>query len=129
LIVTTALNSFGADSFKLIAEFISEGAQFTPATLQTFKLIDAFNHQQLIVTYVNTNSKISLIFREECRTFCEGKWEQNQQITQIFDDDSNATISQRLVGIGQTGLMGLVGQIGSINTSALITLALSVTTI
>ncbi len=44
LIVATTLNSFGADSFKLIAEFISEGAQLTPATLQTFKLIDAFDH-------------------------------------------------------------------------------------
>jgi hypothetical protein len=125
LIVATAQNPFSADSFKLIAEFISEGAQFTPATLQTFKLIDAFDHHQLIVTYVNTNSKISLIFGEECRTFCEGEWEQSQQLSQIHDNDrqltqkfdnhSNAAISQRLVGIGQTGLVGLVGQIGSIN--------------
>jgi hypothetical protein len=45
LIVVTKQNPFSTDSFKLISEFISEGAQFTPATLQTFKLIDAFDHQ------------------------------------------------------------------------------------
>jgi hypothetical protein len=49
LIDGTAQNPFSADSFKLTTEFISEGAQFTPATLQTFKLIDAFDCQQLIV--------------------------------------------------------------------------------
>jgi hypothetical protein len=81
LIVATTQNPFSVDSFKLIAEFISEGAQFTPATIQTFKLIDAFDHQQLIVTYVNTNFKISLIFGEERQTFCEGEWEQSQQLT------------------------------------------------
>jgi hypothetical protein len=43
-----------------------------------FKLIDAFNHQQFIVAYVNTNSKISVIFGEDCRTFCEEEWEQHQ---------------------------------------------------
>jgi hypothetical protein len=68
-IVATTQISFSADSFKLIAEFISEGAQFTPATIQTFKLIGEFDHHQLIVMYVNTNSKIFLIFGEECRTF------------------------------------------------------------
>jgi hypothetical protein len=35
-------NLFSADSFKLIVESISEGAQFTPATLQIFKLIVRF---------------------------------------------------------------------------------------
>ena len=69
LIVATTQNPFSADSFKLIVEFISEEAQFTPVTHKTFKLIDAVDHQQLIVTYLNTNSKIFLIFGEECRTF------------------------------------------------------------
>ncbi len=35
-------------------------------------------HQQLIVAYIITNSKIYLIFGEECRTFIEGEWEQQQ---------------------------------------------------
>ena len=50
----------------------SEGAQFTPATLETLTLIDAFDHQQLIVVYVNTNPIRSLFFGEECSAFCEG---------------------------------------------------------
>ncbi len=110
----TAHNPFSADSFNLIAGFISEGAQFAAATLQTFKLIDAFDYQQFIVTYVKTKSKISLIFGDECRTFCEGELEKSQQLTQIhdndrqlaqiFDNDSNSAFSQQLVGISQTGL-------------------------
>ncbi len=46
-------SSFNNSSFQLVVKFILisnyEGAQFTPATLQTFKLIDAFDHQQLVV--------------------------------------------------------------------------------
>ncbi len=34
------------------------------------QLIDAFDHQQIFVAYINKNSKISLIFQEECRIFC-----------------------------------------------------------
>jgi hypothetical protein len=72
-----------------------------------FQLIAESNHSR--------NSKISLHFRKDCGIFCEGEWEQSQQLTQIIDDDSNAAISQRLVGLGQTGLFGLVGHIGSVN--------------
>jgi hypothetical protein len=52
--------SFKDSSFQLVVKFIlisnSEGAQFTLAILQTFKLIDAYDHQKLIVMYANTNS-------------------------------------------------------------------------
>jgi hypothetical protein len=61
------------------------------------------------------NSKISLHFRKDCRIFCEGEWEQSQQLTQIFDNNSNAAISQQLIGLGQTGLIGLFGHIGSVD--------------
>jgi hypothetical protein len=68
---------------------------------------------KLIVIY--GNSKISLHFRKDCGIFCEGEWEQSQQLTRIFDNDSNAAISQRLIGLGQTGLVGLVGHVGSVD--------------
>jgi hypothetical protein len=66
----------------------------------------------LIVEY---QTKKSLHFSEDFEIFCEGEWEQSQQLTRIFDNNSNAPISQRLVGLGQTGLVGLVGHIGSDN--------------
>jgi len=68
--------------------------------------------RRLIVEY---QTKISLHLSEDFEIFCEGEWEQSQQLTRIFDNNSNAAISQRLVGLGQTGLVGLVGHIGSVN--------------
>ena len=79
-------NVFGQKS-KLIVDSIPsyEGAQRAASKLivicafglnELIKLISASRHQQLIVAYVKTNSKIYLIFGEECRTFCEGEWEQ-----------------------------------------------------
>jgi len=73
------------------------------------KLISASHHQQLIVAYANTNSKIYLIFGEECRTFCEGELRQHidanddgivaRQLTRIFDDDSNDAPAPKLIVI------------------------------
>jgi hypothetical protein len=101
----------------LIQISISEGARFAPVNLPAFTDGDWIAPQRaaskLIVIYINY--KISLHFHEDCGIFCEGEWEQSQQLTQIFDDDSNAAISQWLIGLGQTGLVGLVGHIGSVN--------------
>jgi hypothetical protein len=77
---------------------------------------DFVGPSQLIVeSKCSRNSKISPHFCKDCRIFCEGEWEQSQQLTQIFDNDSNAAISQQLVGLGQTGLVGLVGHIGFVD--------------
>jgi hypothetical protein len=51
----------------------------------------------LIVEY---QTKISLHYSKDFEIFCEGEWEQSQQLTQIFDNNSNAAISQGLVGLG-----------------------------
>jgi hypothetical protein len=65
-----------ADSFKLFAEYISEGVQFTPATLQTFKLIVRFLEgaraplSKLIAGC--DYSEISFHFCKDCRIFHEG---------------------------------------------------------
>jgi hypothetical protein len=64
-----------------------EGAQAAP------------NHShQLIVEY--KYSKICLYFCKDCRIFCEG-----------VKDNGNA-VSQRLFGLGETGLVGLIGYNG-----------------
>ena len=68
--------------------------------------------RRLIVEY---QTKISLHLSKDFEIFCEGEWEQSRQLTRIFDNDSNAAISQWLVGFGQTGLVGLVGHIGSVD--------------
>jgi len=80
-------SSEGAQKSKFIVDSIPsyEGAQRAASKLivicafglnKGINLISASCHQQLIVAYVNMNSKICLIFREECfRTFCEGEWE------------------------------------------------------
>ena len=111
--------TFNEGSFQLIVELISilisEGAQFASAFLQTFAEGDqaapqnanlqttndfrqgATSHfyndhlRRLIVEY---QPKISLHLSEDFKIFCEGEWEQSKQLTQIFDDDSNAVISQ-----------------------------------
>jgi hypothetical protein len=97
-------------------------AAFGPAFGHNKLLITAFGHIKLfklcrliVQSKYSRNSKISLHFRKDCRIFCEGEWEQSQQLTHIFDNDSNATISQQLIGLGQTGLVSLVGHIGSVN--------------
>jgi hypothetical protein len=79
-------------------------------------LISAKWATKLIVIY----SKIPLHFSNKYGIFCEGELRQHvdtnddgimaQQLTQIFDNNSNAAISQQLVGLGQTGLVGLVGR-------------------
>ena len=79
-------NFFGQKSKLIVVSIPSyEGAQRATSKLnvicafglnELIKLISASRHQQLIVAYVKTNSKIYLIFGEECRTFCEGEWEQ-----------------------------------------------------
>jgi hypothetical protein len=79
----------------LIQISISEGAQFAPVILPAFTDGDQIAPQRaaskLIVIY--RNSKISLHFCKDCGIFCEGEWEQSQQLTQIFDNNSNAAIS------------------------------------
>ena len=50
--------------------------------------------------------------------FCEGEWEQSQQLTRIFDGDSNAAISQQLIDLDQTGLVSLIGHIGSVDRNS-----------
>jgi hypothetical protein len=72
--------SFNNGSFQLVVEtisiLISEGAQlFTPATLQTFKLIVRFEEEpahwsKLIVGF--GYSEISFHFCKDCRILCEG---------------------------------------------------------
>jgi hypothetical protein len=68
-------NLVSTDSFKLIVEFISEGARFTPTTLQTFMLIVTFEgaHGPLSKLIVRCSySMISFHFSKDCRIFCEG---------------------------------------------------------
>ena len=79
------------------------------------KLISASRHQQLSVAYVNINSKIFLIFEEECRTFCEGEWE--QQVGNISLAGYTGLVGLiKLVKLssffGHDGLIGLIGLIG-----------------
>ena len=71
--------SFNDGSFQLVVELISilisEGAHFTPATLQTFKLIVRFEEEpahwsKLIVGC--GYSEISFHFCKDCRIFREG---------------------------------------------------------
>jgi hypothetical protein len=66
---------------------------------ELIKLISASRH-------FKTNSKIYLIFGEECRTFCEGEWE--QQVGNI----SLAEYTSRISLIGHTGLVGLISFLG-----------------
>jgi hypothetical protein len=79
-------------------------------------LIPAKRASKLIVIY----SKIPLHFSNKYIIFCEGELRQYidanddgfvaQQLTRIFENNSNAAISQQLVGLGQTGLVGLIGR-------------------
>jgi hypothetical protein len=64
------------------------------------QLIDAFDHQKIFVAYINKNSKISLIFQEKCRIFCEGEWE-------VMDDGNSIVKQQSAVGPNSIG--GLIG--------------------
>ena len=71
--------SFNDGSFQLVVEsisiVISEGAQFTPATLQPFKLIVRFEeepaHWSKLVVGCG-HSEISFHFCKDCRIFREG---------------------------------------------------------
>ena len=71
--------SFNDGSFQLVVEsisiLISEGAQFTPATLQPFKLIVRFEeepaHWSKLVVGCG-HSEISFHFCKDCRIFREG---------------------------------------------------------
>jgi hypothetical protein len=63
------------------------------------QLIDAYDHQKIIVAYINKNSKISLIFQEEKRIFCEGEWE-------IIDNGN--TIVKQQSAVGHNGISGLI---------------------
>jgi hypothetical protein len=84
-------------------------------------LIFAKRASKLIVIY----SRLPLHFSNEYGIFCEGELRQNvdtnddgivaQQLTPIFDNNSNAAISQQLVGLSQTGLVCLVGCIDLVN--------------
>ncbi len=68
-------NPFSTDSFKFIVESISEGARFSPATLQTFKLIVRFEGAQAPLSKLIVGrgySKISFHFCKDCRIFREG---------------------------------------------------------
>ena len=67
--------------FQLFVESIlilhSEGAQVAPATLQTFTDGDQTASQSDASKLIDIccNSKISLHFHDDYRTFCEGDWE------------------------------------------------------
>jgi hypothetical protein len=131
-------NFFGQKS-KLIVDSIPsyEGAQKATSKLiviwafglnELIKLISASRHQQLIVAYVKTNSKIYLIFGEECRTFCEGEWEQQVGNISLAGYTSRISLIGHIglvglisfVGLGFFGVNGLVGVIGLIGINSLI---------
>jgi hypothetical protein len=61
-----------ATEHKPIYNSYSSTFRFIVGFKQQHKLISASRHQQLIVAYVNTNSKISLYFCKDCRIFCKG---------------------------------------------------------
>ena len=84
------------------------------------KLISASRHQQLIVAYVNMNSKICLIFREECfRTFCEGEWE-------LIGNISPVSFIELAKLIGHVGhIISLGGTIVIVNYNSLLDLLVS----
>jgi hypothetical protein len=73
---------------------------------------------KLIVKY----SKISLHFREDCGTFCEGEWVQHWQF-----DEPNVIIGHNcLFGFGFVGhisLTNLIGSIGCICLSGIISIS------
>jgi hypothetical protein len=107
----------------LIVDLISsyEGAQRAASKLiviwdfglnELIKLISASCHQQLSVAYVNTNSKIYLIFGEECRTFCEGEWEQqvgNISLAGYTGLVGHIKLVQLSSFVGHDGFIGLIG--------------------
>jgi len=71
--------SFNDSFFQLVVELISilisEGAQFTPATLQTFKLIVGFEKERAHWSKPIVGCsyyEISFHFCKDCRIFCEG---------------------------------------------------------
>jgi hypothetical protein len=134
-------SSEGAQISKLIVDYIlisrSEGAQRAASKLivicafglnELIKLISASRHQQLIVAYVKTNSKIYLIFGEECRTFCEGEWEQQVGNISLVGYTSRISLIGHIglvglisfIGLGFFGVNGLVGVIGLIGINSLI---------
>ena len=76
------------------------------------KLILVSCHQQHIVAYVNTNSKIYLIFGQECRTFCEGEWEQqigNISLAGYIGLVGLIELVKPISFIGYDGIIGLIG--------------------
>jgi hypothetical protein len=124
-------------SLKFIGESILEKAQFAQTTFQAFELIVALTSIadfQLIVNLISAkraskliviNSKIPLHFSNKYRIFCEGELRQHvdanddgivaHQLTQIFHNNSNAAINQQLVGLGQTGIVSLIGRNSLVN--------------
>jgi hypothetical protein len=141
------------DSFKLIDALALEGAIFAPYifedafTYATNKLnhegawaqATSFQTSKLIVIY----SKISLHFRKDCGIFCEGEWEQQQQLnghtnlvgvgliihiclvgcTEFINLDGliGRIGHNDLIGIlSLVGLVGIVGLIGCIGLAGLI---------
>ena len=97
---------------------ISEGARFTPATLQTFKLIVRFEEEpahwsKLIVGC--GYSEISFHFCKDCRIFREGvKVEQPEpEINDNEIDDDIAAVKWQFIRlVGRTNLVDHAGLIG-----------------
>jgi hypothetical protein len=101
---------------KMVVVFISVGAQFTPATLQTFKLIvrfegahslpttclitQALNYQRLIITSIR--DKIPFTFHDEQIVFCEGEWEK------IGDMQIQTPVKSGKVQLNQTTILLLL---------------------
>jgi len=117
------------DSFKLIDALASEGAIFAPYVFENvFIPTNKSNHEgawaqetscqtsKLIVIYF----KRFLYFRKDCGIFCEGEWEQQQQL----DEHTNRLVG--LIGfislfdfIGVVGLLGLDRLVGIVGLSCL----------
>jgi len=124
------------DSFKLIDALASEGAIFAPYVFENvFIPTNKSNHEgawaqetscqtsKLIVIYF----KRFLYFRKDCGIFCEGEWEQQQQL----DEHTNRLVG--LIGfislfdfIGVVGLLGLDRLVGIVAMALSATSALSV---
>jgi len=112
--------------FRLFVEFIipnSEREHYVlKSTFVEYELIDA-SRSKGARKAVKFHSKISLHFGKDFAIFCEGDWMESQQLTRIFDGNSNAAISQQLVGLGQIGLVGLVDHIGLADQISLVSLS------
>jgi hypothetical protein len=106
------------DDFQLVVESILipsyEGAQ--RATLKLI-VICAFGLNELIKLILASgqqpNFKISLIFGEECRTFCEGEWEQqvgNISLAGYTSLVGLIELAKLISFVGHNGIFGLIGR-------------------